>query len=425
MSAARIPEQYVCLFRLLRQSSQAYAEELERIAGSAGDEWNPRTARFEIDAYFTYLLSRALLGHKHDRQVWEDMCFLCETALIGIHGDQLSNDDLSDVFVARVEGYGQIQNRCAKSGNELATELVKALRQHLVASSHGDHVEEQHPVIIGDFLREFDASLAYLRIDHLCAGAFLCALKHILQRTNDVRTLSEQELLELAVVGQDEGIAAAPVREDVVAQSSSARRYAPLLGTVGVLISITISATVIWQVFKDPAQDNDQRSVEFSPSWHTHQWGSMSIELPGTLSAATSEMPSREQSSFAPIPMLELRETGELNMGGVQITVTRAVYRPAMTPSLDAAAADVVADQTPLSGHGGPRHDIARVLVSGLEGRRIRLQIVKQRFGRTAILRLDVLCVRRGKEMYQVQCVHDNSEQAEAYTERILKSVEF
>jgi hypothetical protein len=175
-----------------------------------------------VDAYFAFLLSSSLLGHKHNRQVWEDMCYLCEAKLTEIHREQVSSNDLSEVIVARIEDYGSIANRCAESGDAPTRAFIRKLRQHLMASSHADRVDPKHPIMIGDALQEFALFLEYLRVDLCFAGAFECGLKHVLQRTNDVRTLSEEELTSLVRAGQKEAAA-------IVARTleSMARESAP------------------------------------------------------------------------------------------------------------------------------------------------------------------------------------------------------
>ena len=85
MTSSQIPEQYAFLFRLLRECSAAYTDELTKLAGDYGDAWNPRTARFEVDAYFAFHLSLSLVHLEHNGQVWEHMCHLCEAALTKIH----------------------------------------------------------------------------------------------------------------------------------------------------------------------------------------------------------------------------------------------------------------------------------------------------------------------------------------------------
>ena len=209
MKATEVPEQYTFLFRFLRECSQAYTDRIEKVAADSGAEWNPRTARFEVDTYFVFLLSASLLGHEHDREGWEDMLHLCETALMEIHREQVSSDDLLAVFVARVKDYGLIQNRCAESGDAPTADLIKSLRQHLMASSHDDRIQAEHPIVIGDAFRELALFFEFLRIDLFLAGAFSCGLKHILQRSNDVRTLPEEELITLAQAGQKEAAAIA------------------------------------------------------------------------------------------------------------------------------------------------------------------------------------------------------------------------
>lgn len=204
MAATEIPAQYTLLFHLLREYSAAYSDQLAKAWTDNRDEWNPRTARFEVDTYFVFHLSRAILGHKQERQVWEDMCFLCEAALVNIHEKQLLNDNLSSIIGARMKEYGDIANSCAQSGEADIGRFTDRLRQRIMASTHDDHVEENPPFVICDIFTELDRRYWHLRTDLIFAGAFCCALKHIFQRTNDVRNLSEAEFSSLVEAGQEE-----------------------------------------------------------------------------------------------------------------------------------------------------------------------------------------------------------------------------
>ena len=205
MASTDIPTQYQFLFCLLRESSKQFAEQAEEMMKEHGVPFNLGTLRFEIDAYLTFLLSCSLLNLKHDRQVWEDMCNLCEVVLSKIHEQSLTNEDLADVIVARIQQYGDIANRCASSGDPPQISWLKALRQNIMASAHQNRVAAGHPLIIGDIFQEHSILLGLVAIDLMCAGRFGCALKHMFQRTNNVRTLSEGELAKLACAGAKEG----------------------------------------------------------------------------------------------------------------------------------------------------------------------------------------------------------------------------
>ena len=216
----KIPGQYAFLFRLLRDSSAAYTDELAKLEGDYDDVWNPRTARFEVDAYLAFQLSSSLLNLEHNREVWQDMCHLCEATLTRIHEELITSGNLSDVIAARVEGYGRIASRSPNWGRA-HTAFVKSLRQHIMASSNDDRVEAEHPLVIGDAFKESALLSEYRGIDLLFAGAFCCVLRHILQCTTDVRMLSDEELTSLAEAGQREATANAARTLDSRARESS------------------------------------------------------------------------------------------------------------------------------------------------------------------------------------------------------------
>lgn len=96
-----------------------------------------------------------------------------------------------------------------------------------MASSGDDFVEVEHAVVIGDFFEEWGCSFEYLRVDLFFAGAFVCGLKHILQRSNDVRTLSEEELITLAQAGQNEAATIAAQSLDSMSKRMAAESPTP------------------------------------------------------------------------------------------------------------------------------------------------------------------------------------------------------
>lgn len=206
MTSTEVPTQYGFLFRLLREFSEEYSDQLEKLWMDNGRAWNQRTARFEVDAYFVFRLSSSLLGHKQERQVWEDMYYLCEAALVEIHKEHVLSDNLANVIVARITEYGDIANHCGESHDAFVRTLTERLRHRIMISSHDDHVEESPPFVLCDIYKELDLRYWHLRIDWSIAGAFDCALKHVFQRTNDVRTLSEEEFRSLVEAGQKEAI---------------------------------------------------------------------------------------------------------------------------------------------------------------------------------------------------------------------------
>jgi len=219
----QIPEQYTFLFRLLSEYSAGYTEELTKLAADKEETWNLRTARFEVDAYFASRLSDSLLRHKHNHQVWVDMCYLCRDALAEIHQEYITSENLSDVIVARIEEYGRIANLASKLGDPPQVPWVKSLRQHIMASQHTDCVQAEHPLMIGSFFKETALFFDYVRIDLFFGGGFSCGLRHIFQRTTDVRKLPEEELTSLAQAGAREAAAIAARTLDSMLREPSAQ----------------------------------------------------------------------------------------------------------------------------------------------------------------------------------------------------------
>lgn len=75
--------------------------------------------------------------------------------------------------------------------------------------------------MIADAFKEFALLSEYQKIDLLFALPFCRVLKHILQRTTDVRTLSDEELTSLAEAGQREAAATVARTLDSMARESS------------------------------------------------------------------------------------------------------------------------------------------------------------------------------------------------------------
>ena len=202
--------QYEVLFNLLSDYSRAFCAEARRVSESLGLDWNSNTAQFEVDVYFVFQLSCSMLGLEHQRDVWEEMMFFCESQLLSRYAPPaLSADDLSDVVVARIERYGSVRNSNIESGQDLVTTGLKWLRQHL-ASGNRNQVLADPPIMIGDFFAEQRFIMAMVPVEMRVAGEFGCSLKHVFQATSDVRTLPIERMKELVSAGRAEAKNLAP-----------------------------------------------------------------------------------------------------------------------------------------------------------------------------------------------------------------------
>lgn len=206
MPSNTIPEQYKALLGFMLDCSRAYKEGLAKEAEDVGLPWNHATANLEIDIYFVFLLSASMLAHGHNRSVWTEMCFLCESALVGFHEEKLWGDSFSDVIASRIKEYGEIKSRGAERGEGSGFDLGTRLLEHVDASSSDGDIVTIGPRVITlrDAFQRHELQVRAVCLDMQIAGWFRCGLKHILQRANDIRELSGQEIVELAARGQIE-----------------------------------------------------------------------------------------------------------------------------------------------------------------------------------------------------------------------------
>ncbi|MCH8151494.1 MAG: hypothetical protein IH830_03870 [Planctomycetes bacterium] len=210
MTNSQEVRQYQVLFDLLSDYSRALCGEAREISESLGLGWNSKTAQFEVDVYFVFQLSASMRGLKHQREVWEEMMLFCESQLLSRYARPvLEADDLSDVIIARIERYGNAHNRSIESGQEPVTTGLKWLRQHL-ASGNGNKVVADPAFMIGDYFAEMRFIMAMVPVEMRVDGEFGCCLKHILQATSDVRTLSLERIKELVGAGSREAQQLAP-----------------------------------------------------------------------------------------------------------------------------------------------------------------------------------------------------------------------
>jgi hypothetical protein len=221
MNSSQIPPQYDFLIRMLMEHSGGYTKQLAKISSELKSTFSIMPASFEVDVYFTFLLSASLVHMKHNHQVWKDLCFLCEDGFSASYDGKFSCDDFRRVIAARIQGYGEILKQCRESGENPGMPCLKYLHQHILASSQESRVEELSPIIISDYFDKFNLLLEYQQVDLYWAEGFSGALIHIFEHTNDIRTLSEDQLIALAHAGREEALAR-------VAQAVKATSQVPL-----------------------------------------------------------------------------------------------------------------------------------------------------------------------------------------------------
>jgi hypothetical protein len=188
------------LWDLLREYSEAYYRRTKQVAESIGDDWNPRTAPFEVDVYFVFVLSFMMLNHKHDRIVWQQVCEFCQEELIARYAAVLPEcKDLGEVISARIQEYGRATNFCIENGTNYIAAWLDVLWQGLTSSGYRDGV-----LVIGDAFQHFEFIVQMEKVQIWVAGSFRCCLKHLLRECRDIRNMEIPVMLQHIREGQED-----------------------------------------------------------------------------------------------------------------------------------------------------------------------------------------------------------------------------
>jgi hypothetical protein len=203
MASNKYPDQYGYLFSYMSQYSSIFTDDIAKPLTEM-KEWNPLTARFEVDVYFAFLVSFMMLNFKHDQQVWEEMCGFMYMILSEIHKKLQFCESRSNVYDARMQRYGDITNSCIQSGDAPEAGCVKQLLQHILASSKDDQIEADHPLVVLGLHERYFLEIEFQKTNISLTCVFEGGLSHIFQYTTDIRTLSENKFLELVISGEKE-----------------------------------------------------------------------------------------------------------------------------------------------------------------------------------------------------------------------------
>jgi hypothetical protein len=206
MVATGLPPQYALLLELTRVYAANYCELARKISHQLGETWDERTAPFEVDVYFAYLVFGSMQSHKQCRAVWEELLGHLESDIVARHAARLSQcGDLRSVIAARVGRYMQAWNSfVADRRGSIIDNRLEWLLQHLRASAAPRVVEAKPPMIIGDSTEDFIWITKMTQIELRVAVAYECCLKHIFQRTDDIRTVHVSEIERDIRDGQEE-----------------------------------------------------------------------------------------------------------------------------------------------------------------------------------------------------------------------------
>lgn len=197
--------QYGLIYDLMITYADIYCHRLKKVAQNTEVPWNARTAPFEVDVYFAFLLSCSMLGHKHDRLVWQQVCEYCTEELVARYATHITEcEDLVQIITDRIQDYGKTRNTCIEKGMGLTHELLEDLWLNLLASGCRDKVEAKPGVMITDGVKHFEFAGMMEAVEMQVASTFQCCLKHLLQATQDIRTMAIPEMNRLILEGQED-----------------------------------------------------------------------------------------------------------------------------------------------------------------------------------------------------------------------------
>jgi len=197
--------QHAVVFDLLSEYAAAFCEIAEIVFVQEGAQWDMRTAKFEVDVYFTFVLSASVLWHEHDMDAWEDLMSYCEERLLERHANLLSMDSLRDVIASRMERYGRVTNGCIERRDKpIWSAWIEWVCRSVTASATRQPIEADQPLIISDPLQRHRMHMRMLPIQFQVCGAFECCLKHLFMECTDFRRWAPEEMARRIVAAQRE-----------------------------------------------------------------------------------------------------------------------------------------------------------------------------------------------------------------------------
>ena len=202
MTGNQVPASYKALFRLLQTTGGALTESLERLFKDSGEPFDPATARFEADVYTAFRMSCCL---QRNLRAWEDLATLFMIGVVGTHRSHVRSDNLDGVFEERVETYGRCWNACVDSKTYPALQCLQMLRIFILGAARRGRIDPRVPLDITDgFMGEVFATPTLIELDSNVVGKLDCALKNIMRFSDDLASLTENEVLMAAARGFDE-----------------------------------------------------------------------------------------------------------------------------------------------------------------------------------------------------------------------------
>ncbi|MDX1565757.1 MAG: hypothetical protein R3236_10140 [Phycisphaeraceae bacterium] len=199
-------QQFHLLFELLAVYATRFRDELKQISLDTGKPLHPTTSLFEITSHLLYLLSIAMLDHRQDMQVLRQVMVYCQSLVCRMkdfQGLALENKHLNDVIVARVEQYTKVAHKASSSGS-VHKSWVRFLRKNIDAARDATGVTTEPQYVQNDAKEKKVFRAQLLWIYERYAGEYMHCLKHIFETSQDVRTLSPEQLQKLIAKGQQE-----------------------------------------------------------------------------------------------------------------------------------------------------------------------------------------------------------------------------
>jgi len=197
---AQIPVQYEKLFHLLSLYSNKYYSETEKVFarfGKFGYTWNPHHCKFEIDVYFLSLLSFSIVGFKQDKDVGVELQLYFSERFIQCFGGKISAETtFDDIIGSRVNSYCQLKHDCIKDSKNrnIEMEMLQELLLNIDASNSSDEIKAGNPIVSRDFFDQRELESCMFPVHFRESIEFCSCLKELFEATQDIRTLSCEEI---------------------------------------------------------------------------------------------------------------------------------------------------------------------------------------------------------------------------------------
>jgi len=202
----KIDPYYDCLYILLSEYAEAFCHGAEMAFDRNGACYNANILRFEVFAYFAFLLDREFWRRNHDPNVILEMNDFCSIQLESIfpQKEEFKNVDIARLFQNR-------HNRYMLSYSDECNPIERAEDELSLVNLLFENVSKDKIVFFSETSCSFDGAVvqapifrSLFNLHLLIAMQFLFCLKHILLATDNIHSLNIMQIGQLARKGVEE-----------------------------------------------------------------------------------------------------------------------------------------------------------------------------------------------------------------------------